>query len=258
MTKRRKGRGKGLPGRPASAKAPAARGVEGAPSSAKREPGSSRASSSFSSRRQASIRRRLWALGIAGVALLGLFAIFATSNRGGGDAAGGKYSFQVGRPGPGAAAPAVRLPSTAGGTFDLASLRGQRVLLYFQEGVGCQPCWDQIVDIEKNTAAFRKLGINHVVSITVDSLDALRQKVGDEGIHTPVLSDPDLRVSRAYDANSYGMMGNSTDGHTFLLVDAHGTILWRADYGGSPDYTMYVPPRSLLADLRRGIAHTAR
>lgn len=27
-------------------------------------------------------------------------------------------------------------------------------------------------------------------------------------------------------------------------------ITWRADYGGEPDYTMYVPVDDMLADLR--------
>lgn len=72
------------------------------------------------------------------------------------------------------------------------------------------------------------------------------------GLTTPVLSDPDLAVSKTYDANSYGMMGTSRDGHTFILVGPDGTIRWRADYGGAPDYTMYVTVNKLLADLKAG------
>ena len=168
------------------------------------------------------------------------------------DSSAGQYAFQVGKPGPGATAPAIRLPSTAG-TFDLASLRGKRVLLYFQEGIMCQPCWDQLKDIESNIERFRALGIEAVVSITTDPVDALGRKVAMERLSTPVLSDPDLRVSKAYDANSYGMMGRSRNGHTFIVLDRDGTILWRADYGGAPKYHMYVPVRNLIADLRQGL-----
>ena len=57
-------------------------------------------------------------------------------------------------------------------------------------------------------------------------------------------------MSAAYDALSYGMMRGSTPGHTFVLVGADGVIRWRADYGGPPDYTMYVPNETLLAELR--------
>ena len=62
-----------------------------------------------------------------------------------------------------------------------------------------------------------------------------------------------LMVSQAYTANGYGMMGNSRDGHTFIVVGPDGRIRWRADYGGSPNYTMYVPISNLVADIRAGL-----
>jgi peroxiredoxin len=164
----------------------------------------------------------------------------------------GKYAFQVGSPGPGQAAPEFSLPSTTGGMFDLSSARGKSVLLYFQEGLTCQPCWDQLSAIQQNESKLEALGIDQVVSITTDSLDQLRQKATDEGLTTPVLSDRELSVSSEYQANSYGMMGNSRDGHTFILVGPDGTIRWRADYGGAPDYTMFVPVDDLAADITAG------
>jgi peroxiredoxin Q/BCP len=188
------------------------------------------------------------------VGLVALAAIFLLGTGSGGKRAGngkaGQYKFAVGQPAPGAQAPEFQLPSTSGSTFDLASARGHKVLLYFQEGLSCQPCWDQLNDIEHQFARFRALGIDRVVTITSDPLDGLRQKVADEGLKTPVLSDSNLRVSSTYRANSYGMMGNSRDGHSFILVDARGTIAWRADYGGPPDFTMYLPVSNLLADIR--------
>lgn len=196
----------------------------------------------------------------AGAGVLALGALYwfngqssAQSQSAARDPSAGQYAFQVGKPGPGATAPAIRLPSTTGGTFDLASLRGQRVLVYFQEGIMCQPCWDQLKDIESNIERFRALGIEAVVSITTDPIDALKQKAAIERLSTPVLSDPDLRVSKAYDTNSYGMMGRSRNGHTFIALDRDGRILWRADYGGAPKYHMYVPVRNLIADLREGL-----
>jgi peroxiredoxin Q/BCP len=208
-------------------------------------------------------RSRALALRLALGALLvvaALAVIFVTSNKGGGgntsksSAAGGagKFKFAVGTPGPGAQAPQIRLQATDGSTFNLAASRGHRVLLYFQEGVGCQPCWDQMRDIQRELPKFRAAGIDQIVTITGDPLDALRQKVSDEGLKSPVLADPGLTVSKTYSANQYGMMGTSTDGHSFILVEPNGAIGWRADYGGAPDYTMYVPVNNLLADLRAG------
>ncbi len=167
------------------------------------------------------------------------------------DRAAGKFAFKVGYPGPGRTAPPIRLESTAGGTFDLAGLHGQTVLLYFQEGIMCDPCWDQIKDIEANFPRFSSAGIDRMVSITTDPLDLLKKKVSNDHLQTPVLSDPNLTVSKAYNANLYGMMGLERDGHTFIIVDPDGRIRWRADYGGAPQYTMYLPVANLLADIGR-------
>lgn len=189
------------------------------------------------------------AVGLAVVALGALYLM----NRPSGSPEAGDYAFAVGTPGPGEQAPDLALPSTSGGTFDLASAQGKTVLLYFQEGLMCQPCWDQLVDIEAQMGRFTALGIDEIVTITTDPLDALDQKVADEGIATPVLSDPDVSVSQTYGTNGYGMMGDGMNGHSFMVVGPDGTIVWRADYGGAPDYTMYLPVDSLLADLQTGL-----
>ncbi|MHB8468436.1 MAG: peroxiredoxin family protein [Gaiellaceae bacterium] len=181
------------------------------------------------------------------VAVVGLYFLSSFHRQAGASA----YPYAVGSPGPGRQAPNVDLPATTGGSFDLASYRGRKpVLLYFQEGLTCQPCWDQISAIQKDEAKFRALGIGPIVSITTDPLGEIAQKAHDEGLSIPVLSDRSGRVSDSYSARDYGMMGLARDGHTFVLVGRDGTILWRADYGGAPKYTMFVPVDVLLAQLR--------
>lgn len=182
---------------------------------------------------------------IAGVGA-GLFAIFQHGTK---PAAGG---YSVGSPGIGAAAPAFTLPASTGGDLSLSALKGKTVLLYFQEGLTCQPCWDQMTDLEKNATAVKAAGVDQIVSITSDPAAQIAQKASDMHLSTPVLSDSNLAVSKTYQANSYGMMGDSRDGHTFVLVGPDGTIKWRADYGGAPKYTMFVPTPKLLADLKAG------
>ena len=206
--------------------------------------------------RAKTLRNRILAGMGAGVAVLAV--VFALSNAGGGGSAGatgqaGEFAYAVGNPGPGSPAPAIKLPSTEGGTWDLASKRGKRVLLYFQEGLMCQPCWDQITDLEREPAKLRALGIDEMVSITGNELDDLVQKAADEGLSTPVLADPGLPVSEQYAANQYGMMGTSANGHSFIVVGPEGQIEFRADYGGAPNYTMYIPVPNLMADLRAGL-----
>ena len=164
--------------------------------------------------------------------------------------AGGTVAYQVGSPGPGAEAPPINLSATDGTQFDLTAYRGKTVLVFFQEGIGCEPCWSQMKDIEANWPQFQAAGIDKLVTITGNSLPVLKQKVAAESLTTPVLADPGLRVSGTYNANQYGMMGSSADGHTFVLVGPNGMIRWRADFGGPPDYTMYVAIPTLLADIK--------
>lgn len=165
----------------------------------------------------------------------------------------GRFPYKVAKPGPGDMAPPIKLTTTQGTPFDLGSLRGQTVLLYFQEGLMCQACWEQLKAIEANLTRFRVLGITSMVTITTDPPDLLAEKVLSDRYSTPVVADPSVTVSRAYHANDDGMMGKGSryDAHTFIVVDPDGKILFRADYGGAPNYTMYIPVPDLIADMTR-------
>ena len=201
-------------------------------------------------------RRKIWGrsgLGAAAAAAV-LLVVFLT----GGHGQASSYTYQVGSPGPGAAAPDFTLASNMGGTFDLAAQRGKTVLVFFQEGTDCQTCWTQLQAIQANMAAFHRAGIDEVVSITTDPLGALQQAASTYATTIPVLSDPTLSVSRSYHANDYGMMGTSADGHSFIVVGPSGRIEWRADYGGAPNYTMYVPVPTLLHQMQAGMAKAGR
>ena len=103
---------------------------------------------------QSRFRRGVWMLLALPLVVGGLYALTALGKGGGGGSAshgGGSYPYAIGSPGPGDAAPPLTLPSTSGGTFDLASYRGkQQVLLFFQEGLTCEPCWTQLQAIQKD------------------------------------------------------------------------------------------------------------
>lgn len=214
----------------------------------------SRVSSKAPTRRGASHKTLILAALVAAAVLVGLYLVYSNaSDKADPTGSGASVSYDVGSPGIGEDAPGFELESATGGTVSLSEYEGETVLLYFQEGLMCQPCWDQITDLEKSQDAVTAAGIDSMVSITSDPADLIAQKVADEGIaETPVLSDPDLAVSREYSTNQYGMMGDSRNGHSFVLVGPDGKIQWRADYGGAPNYTMYVPVDKVLADLRAG------
>jgi peroxiredoxin Q/BCP len=204
--------------------------------------------------RRPGVRRRLVIVAVAVAALLALYAIYAQAGHkssGSGSGAASGFRHVAGAPGIGAPAPDFTLESGTGTQVSLAGFRGKTVLLYFQEGLTCQPCWDQIRDLEQNKTALTAAGVDQVVSITTDAANLIGRKASDEHLSTPVLSDPTLQVSRAYHANNYGMMGDMRDGHSFILVGPDGTIAWRADYGGAPDYTMFLPTGKILADLSK-------
>lgn len=189
---------------------------------------------------------------VAVLALAAFFGIYKLSSAGTSGTTDAQATYQVASPGPGATAPDFTLPSTSGSTVQLSSYRGKTVMLFFQEGIGCEPCWQQIKDIEAATPRFQKAGIDNVLTITTNDLGQLRQKVADEGLTGPVLADTSFAVSRAYNANQFGMMGTSADGHSFIVVAPNGSIEWRADYGGAPNYTMYVSLDQLLRDFTAG------
>ncbi|MGH2349482.1 MAG: peroxiredoxin family protein [bacterium] len=143
-------------------------------------------------------------------------------------------------------APEFQLRATNGETVSLGRLRQRgKVLLFFYEGIMCQPCWDQLRAIQQDYAQFRDLGID-VVGITVDPFEHLVAKVGQDGIVLPVLVDEDARVSRLYDTLRIGSMHpGQRPGHTFILVGRDGVVLWRQDYS-----EMFVPDAILLRQLR--------
>jgi len=195
-------------------------------------------------------RRTLWvALVVSAAAVAALFGIYASAAPSQGELpTPGKINYITAEPASGSA-PQMRLPSADGATFDLADLRGQSTLLYFQEGLMCQACWTQLSDLENAQAELKAAGVDTIVTVTTDPADLLAQKVEDEGFSTTTVSDPTGEVSREFGALGVGMMGASMNGHSFVLVGPDGQIQWRADYGGAPDYTMYVPVPQLLADM---------
>jgi len=179
-----------------------------------------------------------WLIAAAVGAVAAIAAAFALASR-------SSKSSTVDRALPGAAAPAFEEADVVTNRpVRSADLRGRKVLLFFSEGVMCQPCFQQIQALEARRSELARRGLV-LVSITTDPPSILRQAASVYGIETPLVSDEDRDMSRAYDVLGQGMHPD-TAGHTFVLVDAKGEIRWRRDYT-----TMYVPPEELLAAIPR-------
>lgn len=198
-------------------------------------------------------RQRNIAIGFVVVVLL-ISSLIIANRSGNSNDVGQKSAFPyaIANPASGAMAPDFILPSTKGGTVKLSDYKGKTVLLFFHEGIGCQPCWDQIRDLENDEAKLKSAGIDQLLTITSGPTRLIAQKMADDGLTAIALGDTNLEISKIYNANQYGMMGDSRDGHSFVLVGPDGKIDWRADYGGPPKYTMYVPIKNILSDMKAG------
>ena len=145
------------------------------------------------------------------------------------------------------------LHDTNGDTFTLSSYRGKtNVLLFFNEGLSCAPCLNQMTDMDQMNQQFSKLNIV-VVSITGDPLNLLSNWAHSSGPqYGKILSDQSLAVSKAYDmlGPDKSMMPGSTPGHSFVLVNKQGAIIWRHDYG---PYNMSVPNDEIMAAVRQAL-----
>ncbi|WP_149204897.1 peroxiredoxin family protein [Actinotalea subterranea] len=134
-------------------------------------------------------------------------------------------------------APGFTLPTSDGRSVSLSSLRGSPVILYFNEGAGCDSCLLQMAEIEKEPG-FAEAGITvlPIVMNTADQINADRERLG---VTTPFLLD-DGTTSEAYGVLGTGMH-EGLPGHGFVLVDAEGVQQW---YGNYP--SMWLEPKDLL------------
>ncbi len=154
--------------------------------------------------------------------------------------------------GAGAQAPLFSLPGVNGSTFSLGNYTGKSdVLLFFNEGLSCSPCLQQMVDIDRDYSTFSKMGVV-AVSITTNSMSDMATWAQTNKItNMMVLADSSLNVDHEYTTlNAGSMHPGMAPGHTFILVDKDGNIVWRKDYG---TYTMYVPMNELIASVQSAV-----
>jgi len=142
----------------------------------------------------------------------------------------------------GDAAPDFRLPTANGGYVSLTEFKGSSILIFFNEGAACEPCWRQTVELQ-NSPELTRMRVTLVV-VTADPVDHLQPIVNQYGIRVPVASDISLDTAAAYNALS----GEEHDGqkptYTFILVGRDGTIEWRYDFtknGGK-----YIPTQQVI------------
>jgi peroxiredoxin len=134
-----------------------------------------------------------------------------------------------------------------GQTISSQTLRGQKTLLFFSEGVMCQACLQQISDIDQIGDEMAKRHIE-LISITPDTPADLKQAIDQYGITSPMIADEHGDMSTAFNMLGKGMHAD-TPGHAFVLINRRGKVLWQRDYYQSPYRTMYVKPAELLREI---------
>lgn len=134
-------------------------------------------------------------------------------------------------------APPFTLPLSDGGEVSLSDYAGSPVILYFNEGAGCDSCLMQMAAIEEN-AGFAAAGVEvlPIVMNTAEHINADRERLN---VQAPFALDDGV-VSNAYGTLGKGMH-EGLPGHGFVLIDADGVQRW---YGNYP--SMWLDPEELL------------
>ncbi len=127
---------------------------------------------------------------------------------------------------PGDPAPDFTLADSEGSQVSLASLRGQRVIIYFYPAAMTPGCTKQACDFRDSKKDLSDAGFA-VVGISPDSPAKLASFRDRDGLTFPLLSDPDRSVLRAYGAYGEKMLyGKKSVGviRSTFVVGADGLI----------------------------------
>ncbi len=127
---------------------------------------------------------------------------------------------------PGDQAPDFTLSDADGNQVSLASLRGQRVIIYFYPAAMTPGCTKQACDFRDSKADLSEAGFA-VLGISPDSPAKLAKFRDRDGLTFPLLSDPDRQVLQAYGAYGEKMMyGKKSVGviRSTFVVGADGKI----------------------------------
>ena len=107
----------------------------------------------------------------------------------------------------------------------------------------------QVVDLQEDKG-FQRLDVE-LLSISPDSLEDWREAGEDMGIRDfgGVLSDAENKVATKYGVMRWAVGGEP--GHTFVLVDESGEVVWLQDYGALENGgIMYVLPHEVVRQVR--------
>jgi peroxiredoxin Q/BCP len=131
--------------------------------------------------------------------------------------------------------------------ISLKSLKGKKVVLFFNEGITCYPaCWNQIAALGKDS----ELNNDQVTTLSIvpnraDDWDSAFTKQPELATET-ILYDTDLKMSKAYGVTELesSMHKDFQPGHTYIILDTDGVVRYTYD-----DPTMGIQNDKLKKEL---------
>ncbi len=129
-------------------------------------------------------------------------------------------------------APDFILSSSNGSEISLSSLKGKKVVLFFNEGLMCYPaCWNQIVELskDKRLASQDIAVLSIVVDASADWKNAISQM--PDLAKSTVLFDATKSVSQNYGilALPSSMHRGTMPGHSYVVIDKEGIVRYVFD-----------------------------
>ncbi len=122
----------------------------------------------------------------------------------------------------GAPAPAVELKSDQGKVVKLSDFKGKWVVLYFYPKDFTGGCTLEAHNFQRDLDKYRGLNAE-IVGVSVDTAESHRSFCEKEGLNFRLLSDPDAKVSTAYNS-VMDYQGTKLSSRNTFLVDPSGKI----------------------------------
>ncbi len=145
-------------------------------------------------------------------------------------------------------APAFSLTDRDGKIYSSDTLRGKKVVLFFNEGLMCYPaCWNQIASFPKDER-FGEMNAE-VLSVVVDPKEQWQKAVDkmSELAAATVVFDTNGTVSKKYGTltTKSSMHYGTLPGHTYIILDSDGIVRYVFD-----DVTMGINNDKLIEKLK--------
>ena len=109
-----------------------------------------------------------------------------------------------------------------GNDWTLSDHRGKTVVLLFYPGDNTPVCTAQLCSVRDHWSEYQATGAE-VVGISTDSVESHKSFAEKKELPLPLLSDPDRKVSTAYDMKSWHP-GRSARG--VVVIDTYGKIAY--------------------------------